>query len=120
MQCYNRIVKMSDDGYDVNDTSINQANKSMSTAEVSLQQQGQNQTNSAKESSDIYYGGLDWWGICNNSLVRSYISQPCDILVTPDHRALTSQGKIELESPMSERSICAFYNRIVLWIYQIK
>jgi hypothetical protein len=48
-------------------------------------------------SSGVYYEGLDWWGICNNSLIRSYISQPCETLVTPDHRALTSQGKIVLE-----------------------
>jgi len=40
---------------------------------------------------------LDWWDICNNSLVRSYISQPCETLVTPDHHALTYQGKVELE-----------------------
>lgn len=38
-----------------------------------------------------------WWGVCNNSLVRSYISQPCATLVTPDHRALTSQGKATLD-----------------------
>jgi hypothetical protein len=49
------------------------------------------------EPSAEYYKGLDWWGIYNNSLVRSYISQPCETLVTPDHRALTSQGKIVLE-----------------------
>jgi hypothetical protein len=34
-----------------------------------------NQT-SFREPSAVYYKGLDWWGICNNSLVRSYISQP--------------------------------------------
>ena len=69
-----------------------------------------NQTYSLTEPSAVYYEGLDWWGICNNSLVRSYISQPCETLispytyiqpcenlVTPDHRALTSQGKIVLE-----------------------
>ncbi len=55
-----------------------------------------NQT-SFREPSAFYYEGLDWWGICNNSLVRSYISQPCETLVSPDHRALTSQGKIALE-----------------------
>jgi hypothetical protein len=49
------------------------------------------------ETPAVYYEGLDWWGICNNSLVRSYISQPCETLVQPDHRALTSQGKIVLE-----------------------
>ena len=56
-----------------------------------------NQTYSLTEPSAVYYEGLDWWGICNNSLVLSYISQPCETLVTPDHRALTSQGKIVLE-----------------------
>ena len=55
-----------------------------------------NQT-SFREPSAVYYEGMDWWGICNNSLVRSYISQPCETLVSPDHRALTSQGKIALE-----------------------
>lgn len=48
-------------------------------------------------SSGVYYEGLDWWGICNNSLIRSYISQPCENLVTPDHHALTSEGKAVLE-----------------------
>ena len=52
---------------------------------------------SFQEPSAVYYEGMDWWGICNNSLVRSYISQPCETLVSPDHRALTSQGKIALE-----------------------
>jgi hypothetical protein len=56
-----------------------------------------NQTYSSKEPSAVYYEGLDWWGICNNSFVRSYISQPCEILVSPGHRALTSEGKIVLE-----------------------
>ena len=56
-----------------------------------------NQIYSFKEPSAVYYEGLDWWGICNNSLLRSYISQPCETLVSPDHRALTSQGKIALE-----------------------
>jgi Bacterial Ig domain len=56
-----------------------------------------NQTYSLTEPSAEYYKGLDWWGICNNSLVRSYMSQPCETLVSPDHRALTSQGKIALE-----------------------
>ena len=70
---------------------------SLSTTEVSFQQQGQNQTYSSAASSGIYYEGLDWWRIYNNSLVRSYLSQPYDTLVTPDHRALTSQGKAVLE-----------------------
>src|SRR5262249_27656052 len=56
-----------------------------------------NQTSSFKEPSVVYYEGLDWWGICNNSLVHSYISQPCETLVSPDHRALTSEGKTVLE-----------------------
>jgi hypothetical protein len=56
-----------------------------------------NQTYSLTEPSVVYYEGLDWWGICNNSLVCSYISQPCETLVSPDHHALTYQGKIVLE-----------------------
>ena len=62
-----------------------------------------NQTYSLTESSVEYYKGLDWWGICNNSLVRSYISQPCETLVTPDHRALTSQGKTVLEGVLCSK-----------------
>ena len=69
----------------------------MSIAEVSMQQPDPNQIHSAKEPSGVYYEGIDWWGICNNSLVRSYISQPCETLVTPDHRAITPQGKAVLE-----------------------
>ena len=49
-------------------------------------------------ASGRYYDGLDWSGICNNPLLSSYISKPCDILVTPDGKALTSEGKIALES----------------------
>ena len=49
------------------------------------------------EPSAEYYKDMNWWAICNNSLVRSYISQPCETLVTSDHHALTSQGKIVLE-----------------------
>jgi hypothetical protein len=56
-----------------------------------------NQIYSFREPFAAYYEGMDWWGICNNSLVRSYISQPCETLVSPDQRALTSQGKIVLE-----------------------
>jgi Tfp pilus assembly protein PilF len=54
------------------------------------QQPGNAQPNQTYSSAE-YYKGLDWWGICNNSLVRSYISQPCETLISPDHRALTSQ-----------------------------
>jgi hypothetical protein len=57
---------------------------------------GGNFNGASKEPSGIYYEGLDRWGICNNSLVRSYISQPCTTLAS-DHRAPTSQGKAELE-----------------------
>src|SRR5262249_24720999 len=39
---------------------------------------GPKQTYSFKEPSAGYYEGIDWWGICNNSLVRSYVSQPCE------------------------------------------
>ena len=54
-------------------------------------------TSSNIQSQPPVNQSLRWWGICNNSLLRSYISQPCETLVSPDHRALTSQGKIVLE-----------------------
>ena len=56
-----------------------------------------NATSNQTYSSVEYYKDMNWWGICNNSLVRSYISQPCETLVSPDHHALTYQGKIVLE-----------------------
>jgi hypothetical protein len=64
-----------------------------SPEEQSLGNTAPNQT----EPSAEYYKDMNWWGICNNSLVRSYISQPCETLVSQDHHALTSQGKIVLE-----------------------
>ena len=114
--CYGKIVRTPDDGYDVNDTSIDQANKSISTIEVSSQQPGQNQTYSSEAASSVYYEGLDWWGICNNSLVRSYISQPCDTLVTPESsRAHTSRESSIRKNTVSKRSTYPFYSRVVLW-----
>ena len=78
--------------------------QSQSPVNQSLREQEQPQKQTAnidtgvlQEPSTVYYEGLDWWGICNNSLLRSYISQPCETLVSPDHCALTSQGKIALE-----------------------
>jgi len=46
---------------------------------------------------DRYYEGLNWWGVCTNPLLHSYITQSCDILVTPDKNALTAKGKVVLE-----------------------
>lgn len=45
-----------------------------------------------------YYEGFDWQGVCMNPLVRNYISQPCEVLVTSDGNALTSQGKQAMEN----------------------
>jgi hypothetical protein len=48
--------------------------------------------------SNRYYEGFDWNGVCNNAIVRQQgITQPCNILVTPDGNALTSEGKSEME-----------------------
>ncbi len=104
LQCYGKVVKTPDDGYDVNDTSIERANKSMSTFEVSSRQQEPSQTRSSGESSDVYYEGL----------------APCDTLVTSDHRALTSQEKVVLErvlSPMHMQH--EFLFAILLLLYLI-
>jgi Bacterial Ig domain len=72
-------------------------NQSLREQEQPQKQTPNIDTGVLQEPSAFYYEGLDWWGICNNSLLRSYISQPCETLVSPDHRALTSQGKIALE-----------------------
>ena len=48
-------------------------------------------------SSVRYYEGFDWRGVCNNPVVRNYITQQCDLLVTSDGNALTSEGKREME-----------------------
>jgi hypothetical protein len=100
VQCYGKIVKTPDDGYDVNDTSIDQVSNqiALTMQQLPVGNTKPNQTYSLTELSAEYYKGLDWWAICNNSLVRSYISKPCETLVTSDHHALTSQGKIVLES----------------------
>jgi hypothetical protein len=37
-------------------------------------------------------------GVCKNPLVKNYISEPCEVLVTPDGNALTSQGKQSMEN----------------------
>lgn len=108
-QCYSKIVRTPDDGYDVNDTSIDQANKLKSVAKLSLQQQESNKTYTLEEPSRVYYEGLDWWGICINSLVRSYISQPCETLVSPDPSCAYIPRKSSVrERSVSKRSICVF------------
>jgi carboxymethylenebutenolidase len=53
--------------------------------------------------NDRYYDGLNWREICNNPLLSSYITQPCDVLVTTDGNALTSEGKIQLEGILCPR-----------------
>jgi hypothetical protein len=45
-----------------------------------------------------YYEGFDWQGVCRNPLIRNYISQPCEVLVTSNGNALTSQGKQSMEN----------------------
>jgi hypothetical protein len=104
-----------------NTSSDIQSQSSVNQSSPEEQQPGNtvpNQTYSLTEPSAVYYEGLDWWGICNNSLVRSYISQPCENLVSPDHYALTSQGKIVLEGilcpkgPSILSTIELFYGRI--------
>lgn len=60
-QYYGKIVKTPDDGYDVNDTSIDQANKVMSVAKLSTQQQESNKTYTSAELFRVYYEGVDWW-----------------------------------------------------------
>ena len=69
----------------------------------SLREQQQPGNTEPNQTYSGYYKGLDWWGICNNSLVHSYISQPCETLVTPDHRALTLQGKTVLEKILCQK-----------------
>jgi hypothetical protein len=65
-----------------------------------------------------YYQGLNWWGICNNPLLHSYISQPCNVLVTPDKNALTAKGKVVLEGVLCPRgptivsTLQLFYGKI--------
>jgi hypothetical protein len=58
------------------------------TAEVSV----------TDEQDNNYYAGFDWLGVCNNPLVRNYITQQCDVLVTSDGNALTSEGKAAMEA----------------------
>jgi hypothetical protein len=64
----------------------------------------QEQTNmtagvSITDNQDIrYFEGFDWRGVCNNPLVRNYLTQQCDVLVTSDGNALTSEGKAAMET----------------------
>jgi hypothetical protein len=62
--------------------------QSNETAEVSITDNQHNR----------YYDGFDWLGVCNNPIVRNYITQQCDILVTSDGNALTSEGKSAVET----------------------
>jgi hypothetical protein len=41
--------------------------------------------------------GFDWLRVCNNPLVRNYITQQCEFLVTSDGNALTVEGKAAIE-----------------------
>ena len=73
-------------------------------AEVSGDEGPSDEVNNGGELQQTrYYEGLDWRGICNNPLLGSYISQPCDVLVTPDGNALTSEGKVQLEGILCPR-----------------
>lgn len=63
----------------------------------------QEQTNitagvSTDNQDNKHYEGFDWRGVCNNPLVRNYITQQCDVLVTSDGNALTSEGKTAMET----------------------
>jgi hypothetical protein len=55
------------------------------------------------KQNNRYYEGLNWWGECNNPLLRSYITRSCYVLVTPDKNALTSKGKVILEGILCPR-----------------
>jgi hypothetical protein len=48
-----------------------------------------------EDSGERYYEGWNWEQICED--VDSYISEPCDDLVTSDGNALTAEGKRALE-----------------------
>lgn len=69
----------------------------------SLTETTQEQTNTTTgvsitdDQDNRYYEGFDWRGVCNNPLVRNYVTQQCDILVTSDGNALTSDGKAAME-----------------------
>jgi hypothetical protein len=60
--------------------------------------QEQPNTTVTDEQDIRYYEGFDWLGVCNNPLVRNYVTQPCDILVTSGGNALTSDGKTAMEN----------------------
>jgi hypothetical protein len=77
------------------DTGAAQSNSSLTSS-------GRSQEPVAKQN-DRYYEGLNWWGVCNNPLLHSYISQSCDVLVTPDKNALTFKGKVALEGILCPR-----------------
>ena len=51
-----------------------------------------------EQDNSRYYEGFDWLGVCNNPMVRNYITQQCDVLVTSDGNALTSDGKTAMEA----------------------
>src|SRR5207302_7315888 len=65
--------------------------------------QGPINTSPSTKQNDRYYEGLNWWEVCNNPLLHSYITQSCDFLVTPDKNALTSKGKVALEGILYPR-----------------
>jgi hypothetical protein len=73
------------------------------------QPQPQQQTNTTADVSvtydqdNRYYEGFDWQGVCMNPLVKNYILQPCDDLITSDGNALTSQGKQAMETILCPR-----------------
>jgi hypothetical protein len=72
-----------------------------SLTETTQIQEQANMTTGASSTANQdnrYYDGFDWLGVCNNPLVRNYITQQCDVLVTSDGNALTSDGKTAMES----------------------
>lgn len=52
------------------------------------------------EQDNRYYEGFDWLGVCNTPIVRNYVTQQCDVLVTSDGNALTSDGKAAMETAL--------------------
>lgn len=89
-----------------------------SLTEITQTQEQTNTTTVTDEQNDRYYEGLDWQEVCANPLVKNYISQPCEVLVTPDGSALTFQGKQEMENllcpqgPTILSTIELFYGQI--------
>jgi len=105
-----KICLENDDGYQSCQTVSNLGNRPEEinfvypSGTVSIMENSKTAGDIITEDQDNrYYEGLDWQGICNNTLVRNYISQLCNILVTSDGNALTSQGKQSMENLLCPR-----------------